>query len=81
MSASNQKNIKIGLICVFAILALILANQIRGYIGFYNEVQVSISEQDESVRGKMESLIEITEMSTSNNIYMIVKLSRIYKSI
>ena len=62
MNASNQKNIKIGLICVFAILALILAAQIRGYIGFYNEVQVSISEQDESVRGKMESLIEFQKL-------------------
>ena len=67
MNASNQKNIKIGLICVFAILALILANQIRGYIGFYNEVQVSISEQDESVRGKMESLIEFQKLHIEQN--------------
>ena len=67
MNASNQKNIKIGLICVFAILALILAAQIRGYIGFYNEVQVSISEQDESVRGKMESLIEFQKLHIEQN--------------
>ena len=67
MNASNQKNIKIGLISVFAILAVILAAQIRGYIGFYNEVQVSISEQDESVRGKMESLIEFQKLHIEQN--------------
>ncbi|HAB89792.1 MAG TPA: hypothetical protein DCF84_04590 [Bacteroidetes bacterium] len=67
MNASNQKNIKIGLICVFANLALILAAQILGYIGFYNEVQVSISEQDESVRGKMESLIEFQKLHIEQN--------------
>ena len=67
MNASNQMNIKIGLISVFAILAVILAAQICGYIGFYNEVQVSISEQDESVRGKMESLIEFQKLHIEQN--------------
>ena len=67
MNASNQKNIKIGLICVFAVLALILVGQIRGYIGFYNEVQVSINQQDESVRSKMESLIEFQKLHIEQN--------------
>ncbi|MBA99319.1 MAG: hypothetical protein CMN34_00155 [Saprospirales bacterium] len=67
MNASNLKNIKIGLICVFAILAVILVNQISGYIGFYNEVQISISEQDKSVRSKMESLIEFQKLHIEQN--------------
>ena len=67
MDASNQKNIKIGLISAFTVLALILVGQIRGYIGFYNDVQVSISEQDESVRGKMESLIEFQKLHIEQN--------------
>ena len=67
MDASNQKNIKIGLISAFTVLAMILVGQIRGYIGFYNDVQVSISEQDESVRGKMESLIEFQKLHIEQN--------------
>ena len=64
---ATKRTLKSVLISVFAILALILVGQIRGYIGFYNDVQVSISEQDESVRGKMESLIEFQKLHIEQN--------------